>query len=322
LVKDSDGDGLDDGWDDVDHDGVKDAGEAAGEDLDHDGAIAGDVNHNNRWDAGEIWTETSATDTDSDDDGLNDGYEKNILHSNPLSWDSDGDGILDGTECGVTSSLKDTDVTTGHFVPDADPRLTTDPTKPDSDNDGLNDGDEDKNHNGAFDNGTDETNATYADTDHDGINDGTEVNGFYMTIMGVYKKIVTDPLTNDTDGDGIPDGIEYTGYDIGPEGGNAIWTGVRTDPSNPDSDGDGLGDGQEAGGWQITIFYERSMEIKENKTVYSDPRVIDTDYDGVNDLFEFQNGADPSIGDTDGDLPAGHGAVRGSRHALALDREA
>ena len=228
---DSDGDGLYDGWYDADGDGVKDAGETAGEDLNADGVIEGDLNKNNRWDAGETWTETSATDIDSDDDGINDGYEKITLQSNPLSWDSDGDGLFDSVERGLTSALKDTDITTGHFIPDMDPRFTTNLILVDSDQDGLNDGDEDKNHNGAFDNGTDETNATYFDTDHDGIMDGTEVNGFYLTIMGVYKKIVTDPLTNDTDGDGLIDGNEKDGKISIPGLGN-----FTTDPSNIDTD--------------------------------------------------------------------------------------
>jgi hypothetical protein len=303
LVKDSDSDGLYDGWDDSnDHDGVKDTGETAGEDPNADGAVEGDLNKNNRWDIGETWTETSATDIDTDDDGINDGYEKNTLQSNPLYWDTDGDNIFDSVERGLTSALKDTDITTGHFVPDADPKFTTNLILVDSDQDGLNDGDEDKNRNGAFDNGTDETNATYSDTDHDGIMDGTEVNGFYMTIMGVYKKIVTDPLTNDTDGDGIIDGDEKVGYPIGPEIGDPIWPSVQTDPSNIDTDGDGLNDGQEARGWEISIFYERSMEVKENRTVYSNPLTPHTDSDGINDLYEFQNGADPYCIDTDGDL--------------------
>ena len=303
LVADSDGDGLLDGWNDANGNGVIDTGETAGEDLNYDGAIAGDTNKNNRWDTGELWTETSATDRDSDDDGLEDGYEKNTLLTNPLFWESDGDGLFDSVEVGLTApKSSDTDVSTGHFIPDADPKWTTDPTKQDSDNDGLNDGVEDKDHDGAFDNGTDETNATDPDTDHDGINDGTEVNGFYMPIMGQSKLVFTDPLTNDTDGDGIIDGTERDGYTIGIAGTPYYWSGVQTDPSNIDTDGDGLNDGQEARGWEISIFYERSMEVKENRTIYSKPTMIDTDSDGINDLYEFQNGADPNCVDTDGDL--------------------
>ena len=45
----------------------------------------------------------------------------------------------------------DTNQSAGYFVPDADPLTTTDPTNPDSDGDGLSDGEEDINKNGAVD---------------------------------------------------------------------------------------------------------------------------------------------------------------------------
>ncbi|MEX0863255.1 MAG: hypothetical protein WD269_00095, partial [Acidimicrobiia bacterium] len=61
----------------------------------------------------------------------------------------------------------------------------TDPLDPDTDDDGLSDGDEVNVH------GTDPLDP---DTDDDGLNDGLEVD------LGL------DPLNPDTDGDGIPDG--------------------------------------------------------------------------------------------------------------------
>ncbi|MCB8942626.1 MAG: protein kinase [Ardenticatenaceae bacterium] len=66
----------------------------------------------------------------------------------------------------------------------------TDPNNPDSDGDGLLDGQE------ALDLGTNPTNR---DTDGDFLSDGEEVN--------LYG---TDPTKADTDGDGIPDGVEVT----------------------------------------------------------------------------------------------------------------
>ena len=57
---DTDGDGLSDGY---------------GEDKDFNGAIAGDVNSNRAWNAGELWTETDPLDPDTDGDGLPDGWE-------------------------------------------------------------------------------------------------------------------------------------------------------------------------------------------------------------------------------------------------------
>lgn len=41
---------------------------------------------------------TSPTDADTDDDGLNDGDEVKTYHTNPLKADSDGDGYTDSTE--------------------------------------------------------------------------------------------------------------------------------------------------------------------------------------------------------------------------------
>ena len=57
---DTDGDGLSDGF---------------GEDTDFNGRIAGDINSNRVWDAGELWTETNPLRPDTDGDGLPDGWE-------------------------------------------------------------------------------------------------------------------------------------------------------------------------------------------------------------------------------------------------------
>ena len=70
------------------------------------------------------------------------------------------------------------------FEPDVDTTTTTDPLDADSDDDGIQDGIEDSNHNGRTD--TLETNPLNVDSDGDGIQDGTE--------MGIRI-----PLTADTD---------------------------------------------------------------------------------------------------------------------------
>ena len=67
-----------------------------------------------------------------------------------LALDTDGDGLGDSLET----------------------VLGTNPLDADSDDDGLTDGAEDANHNGALDSG--ETNASHSDSDGDGIQDGTE----------------------------------------------------------------------------------------------------------------------------------------------------
>ncbi len=71
-LSDTDGDGLSDGY---------------GEDKDFDGWIAGDVNSNRVWEAGELWTETDPLDPDTDGDGLTDGWESRY---NLDPWD---DGV-------------------------------------------------------------------------------------------------------------------------------------------------------------------------------------------------------------------------------------
>ncbi len=94
---------------------------------------------------------------------------------------------------------------------DQEKEFGTDPHNPDTDGDGLSDGDEVLKYH---------TNPLKADTDGDGLSDGDEV-----------LKYHTDPLKADTDGDGLSDGDEVLKY--------------HTDPLKADTDGDGLSDGDE-----------------------------------------------------------------------------
>jgi len=108
--------------------------------------------------------------------------------------------------------------------------IGTDPHNPDTDGDGLNDGDE-------VTGGTDPLNP---DSDEDGLNDGDEATEG------------TDPVNPDTDGDGLTDGEEIAEgtdpLDPDPDGDGLIdpdELDEGTDPNNPDSDGDGLnGEGE------------------------------------------------------------------------------
>lgn len=61
--------------------------------------------------------------TDSDEDGLSDEDEMNLIGTDPETLDTDGDGRPDGDEIGLR-------------------RIVTDPLDPDSDDDGVDDGDE------------------------------------------------------------------------------------------------------------------------------------------------------------------------------------
>lgn len=90
-------------------------------------------------------------------------------------------------------------------------RIKTDPHNPDTDGDGLMDGEEVRKY---------KTDPLNPDTDGDGLTDGDEV-----------RKYTTDPLNPDTDGDRLTDGAEVLTH--------------KTNPLNPDTDGDRLTDGDE-----------------------------------------------------------------------------
>lgn len=151
-------------------------------------------------------------------------------------------------------------------------KFGTDPENPDTDSDGLKDGEEINKY---------ITNPLVADTDSDGLKDGEEVLS--------YK---TDPNINDTDGDGLKDGEEITSYKTDPLVADSDKDGLKdgdevfkykTDPLNLDSDGDSLSDGDEV------LKYKTS------------PLLTDTDVDGLNDDKEVMTyKTDPLKSDTDG----------------------
>jgi outer membrane protein OmpA-like peptidoglycan-associated protein len=150
-------------------------------------------------------------------------------------------------------------------------QLGTNPKNPDTDADGLKDGEEVH---------TNKTNPLNADTDSDGLNDGDEV-----------LKYKTDPLKADTDGDGLNDGDEVLKYKTDPlkvdTDGDGLSDGdevlkYKTDPLKADTDGDGLNDGDEV------------LKYK------SDPLKVDTDGDGLSDGDEvLKYNTSPIKADTD-----------------------
>lgn len=191
---------------------------------------------------------------DTDHDGLTDLQEvgspcNSTPLTHPLLWDTDSDGIWDGCEVANGWDPNNPNSPTpggdnfdydNDGLPDAQELCTgcTDPTNPDTDGDGLLDGDESY----YFTN----TSPCDPDRDNDGLLDGEEIN--------VYG---TDPANDDTDGDGMPDGWEVAhGFDpLDPNDGalDADGDGLSnveeyrwgTDPGNRDSDGDGVEDGEE-----------------------------------------------------------------------------
>lgn len=203
--------------------------------------------------------------------------------SSPFSPDSDGDGLPDGLEVGWRTISGDppTDITANtdgdaypNFIGDLDPPFyntldnygkvpdvdsqslggdrakqvggtVTDPSDPDSDNDGILDGIEDANRNGWVDGDGAIIDPTFdpwlARSWPDGILDSADT------------WLETDPNNPDTDSDAASDGYgEDTNFDGMIEGDSnddrsydATEAWSETDPLNRDTDGDGLPDGWE-----------------------------------------------------------------------------
>lgn len=268
---DSDADGIVDGKEDRNADGLVSTGESNPRlsDSDNDG-LADGVEDANQDGLVDRVNETDPGRVDSDGDGLGDGVEdsggcltvNNVCSGNPAggdtpcdcaAWrngrfdaresdprqaDSDLDGLRDGVEDqngdGVCQRPRPQD------VPRASDETCT--YLPDSDGDGLNEGAEDLNGNGQIEFG--ETDARRADPDNDCATDTYEV------------FVQTDPFSPDTDEDGLPDGLETLRlrYDAGSrtcvavvcDGGRVAYQNdTCTNPRIRDSDGDGLVDGFE-----------------------------------------------------------------------------
>ncbi|KGJ87024.1 M4 family metallopeptidase [Colwellia psychrerythraea] len=222
---DSDGDGMQDAWEDLygldkndptdapldnDSDNLSNLAEFEAEtnpliaDTDSDGLTDGD----------EVLIHlTSPILADSDSDTLSDSAEINTHLSNPLSSDTDADGLSDGDEVNIHNSNVNNNDTDGDGLHDGfevlynfNVLIDEGVASLDPDDDGLT----------TLEEFTLTTNPLIPDTDGDDISDGDEVN--------IYT---TSPLLSDTDTDGMQDGWEVT-YSL-----NAL-----IDDSQADADGD------------------------------------------------------------------------------------
>ncbi|MEQ1504239.1 MAG: hypothetical protein ABMB14_18500 [Myxococcota bacterium] len=122
--------------------------------------------------------------SDTDGDGLADGYEFHVVGTSPVLTDTDGDLLADGLEDPDGDGLDNLD----------ESAFGTDPLDADSDDDGLDDGAEDAAGTDPYD----------TDSDDDTLTDGDEVD--------LYG---TDPTLADTDGGGVGDAVEL-GRDTDP----------------------------------------------------------------------------------------------------------
>lgn len=153
---------------------------------------------------------------------------------------------------------------------DEEASLGTNPSRPDSDDDGINDGHEVNDHG---------TNPLALDTDGDGVTDGDEVSGQYGAIS---------PTNADTDYDGLSDGDELFLH--------------HTNPMLSDTDNDGLGDASDP---DPLVFNDRDGDfLGDGHEAYygTNPDNPDSDEDMLTDTYElFTTGTDPNLFDTDGD---------------------
>lgn len=344
---DSDGDGISDGCEDRDHNGV--VGQFPPEldptkaDTDGDGLPDGveDANHNGVYDASA--GETNGTNADTDADGIRDGDEdrnhdglwncsiKNSDGSftvipgdpcemNPRLLDTDGDGLPDNVELRSSTDpkiyfLNPTDQPDSHCnaygkavvtIADVAPGLPAGDVAHDWNEVGHSpdryigkDGVRGRNLSGVND---DQTCPWNADSDEDGIKDGKE----NKSATGVVELGESDPRLADSDRDGVPDGLE----DLNQDGLYDIVT--ETNPALSDTDGDKILDGVEdsggciinhAPGSEIFICHQPTnaapkglacncdnWENGKKEPNESDPRLLDTDGDGIGDGIEDANG--------------------------------
>ncbi len=288
LEWDTDGDGMEDGWEiannlDPRDDGSIDPLNGANGDSDGDGLSnlyesylgsnpnVSDTDGDGLSDGDEVFNySTSPTSDDSDWDNLTDGDEVTLHGTDPAKWDTDDDTLSDAYEIFdvLTDPLKmDTD---GDWMwDDWELNYGLDPTDL---ADGLLDADSDGLANQLefvfIDKGYDPFTADAAgfpwsaDPDYDGL-----------TTTQEFTVHVTNPRQPDTDNDGMDDGWEIL-FGFNAKANNLTDANPNNDES-ADPDDDTLTNGQESG-------YSTSP---------SDPN---TDGDGVNDDVEVTQGSNPN----------------------------
>lgn len=291
----------------------------------------------------------NALDTDDDDDNV-DTIKEALLGTNPLLNDTDGDGISDGDEIGDIADLPNDSNNNGVLdvietdesidqdndgLPDSvEAILNTDPTKSDSDGDGINDAIEvganperplDTDLDGIID-ALDSIDNT--DTDNDGISDSQEL------------KLKSNPELADSDDDGINDSEELGGnpeqpLDTDNDGllniidrdddndnlSTRYETRIGTNPLASDSDKDGLADNVEAKRPDSDELQDTDKDSlinpidvdDDNDTILTadelalgtDHLKVDSDNDGITDAIEVgSNIQSPKDSDKDGVIDA------------------
>ena len=325
LVKDSDGDGLDDGVEDANQDGLTQADETSpvNKDSDADGLQDG-LEAASCYPLPDGCERTLGWDPDTDDDGVLDGAEdKNASgntepgETNPVVADSDGDGTNDGQEL-----LCDSDPLDPESGPlDYDQNGICDGSEADGDGDGVANGVElfcgfdpaSNNSTPSFDDLADtdqdgDINCVDGDDDGDGVADGPEIecgndprDAADTPAADAVADYDQDGRLNcsdpDDDDDGLSD-VAETGAGTNPQDrdsdddglSDGEETALQTNPTNPDTDGDGVQDGTELGETQGTqdtdpAIFQPDMDPNTKTDVFN----ADTDGDGLSDGTEDTN---------------------------------
>lgn len=215
-----------------------------------------------------------------------------------------------------------------------------DPCNPDTDGDGLLDGEEPYIDNGYI------TSPLLFDTDYDGLNDGLEMGN--ASLGDVDPTTTTDPTSMDTDNDGLlefeedknlngrvdPGETDPNKPDTDEDGLlDKIEVALETNPLNPDTDGNGVLDGDEDFDEDgLSNALELGNESRDTDPLTTtDPLSPDTDRDGLLDGEEDVNcngkvdrssideslyiETDPNNPDSDGD------GVFDGEDAFPLDRK-
>ena len=235
-----------------------------------------------------------------------------LLPEDAANHDRDGDGLATIDELFVHRTDPSKADTDDDGLPDPDELAAgTDPWNPDTDGDGLLDGEE-----AAL--GTDPISG---DSDSDGVGDFAEV-----CVRG------TNPLLADTDGDGVADAAEAAGAtnplaaDTDGDGlGDAAELQHGTDPRSADTDGDGAPDGWEVSAGSNPLLADTDgdgLSDGVEMTIGSSPLLADTDGDGLSDFVEFTaTGTSPALADTDGDGLGDAAELAGTTNPVKADTD-
>jgi hypothetical protein len=263
-------------------------------------------------------TTVAALDTDSDDDGLSDGEEVNVTQTDALDWDTDDDTLSDLNE----------NLATGGAWPQRSFSQVSDPLDPDTDDDGLADATEYTGTGMGVSHGlggTDDLTCTYvndADSDNDGLQDGAEDANHDGVWSGITLGGIGTPATRsgaywecdacnpDTDGDGLSDGEEAALLGGGPISQRPAtgWPSTETPPGFDTVTAEGVsttgpvGPNYSAGAHPLYTFTPAPGAALPATVPALD---ADTDDDGLSDYEEVNTtGTDPLDGDSDNDTLA------------------